>query len=129
MRPYRRITPRALVLVVVLAALALSAALPLREYLAQRSAIGEQRQQQAAAQIRVDDLDAERARLHDPAYVAAQARRRLQYVLPGETAYELIDPTPPPAASPTDPAGGSPWYSQLWGSVRRADRPAPAPTR
>jgi hypothetical protein len=107
-----------------------SAALPLREFLSQRGDIRRLEQSEAAARHRVAALEEQRARLSDPAYVAALARDRLHFVRPGETAYVVIAPTAP-AAAPKDAkraAGAAvgtngPWYSQLWGSVRSADRP------
>ncbi len=125
-----RVAVLGLVLVVVL----VSAALPLRDYLAQRSEIGKLQLQQQQAQARVVALEQERDRLQDPAYLAAEARRRLHFVLPGETAYVLLEPEPVPGAAP-GPTEGAPaeqapadaqaptWYTQLWGSVRAADRP------
>lgn len=56
-------------------------------------------QQREIAQLResvrqhreaVDTIDAERSRWKDPAYVRAQARDRLSYVLPGETQLSII---------------------------------------
>jgi hypothetical protein len=78
----------------------------------------------------VADLQEQKARLSDPDYVAALARDRLHFVRPGETAYVVIAPGAP-APAPKDarqaasaPIGPeAPWYSQLWGSVRSADRP------
>lgn len=122
------LTGRAAVLVLVIGALVVSAALPLRELLAQRSEISGVRTAQAATRERVSALEAERARLADPAYVASEARRRLQFVLPGETAYVIIRPTPAPGADSPVKAS-APWYSQLWGSVRAADAPPAAPAR
>ena len=110
----------------VIGALMVSAALPVREFLSQRGEIGQVRSDQAAMRQRVADLEAEKARLADPAYVASEARRRLQYVLPGETAYVVLGPTEPPAAAAAARAkAASPWYTQLWGSVREADAPPP----
>ena len=43
------------------------------------------------SQEAVDEIDAERAKWKDPVYVRAQARDRLFYVYPGETAYVVID--------------------------------------
>jgi cell division protein FtsB len=58
----------------------------------------EQRQQVADLQAQLDqknsDLDAlteQRARWNDPAYIRAQARDRLFYVMPGETSYLVIN--------------------------------------
>ncbi len=113
-------------LVLVVGALVVSAALPLRELIEQRGQIGEVRAAQAATRLRVADLEAEKARLADPAYVAAEARRRLHYVLPGETAYVVLQPTPAPQQQAPVRATG-PWYSQLWGSVQAADEPPSPP--
>ena len=127
-------TARALVLALVIGVVVLSAAIPLRGFLSQRGEIGELEQSQVRAQARVAELEAERARLQDPDYVAAEARRRLHFVRPGETAYVVLEPSPAPdatAATPERPGGAvgpeAPWYSQLWGSVQSADRPAPKP--
>ena len=125
------LTGRAAVLVLVLAALVVSAALPLRELIAQGGEIDELRADQSQAQARVAVLEAEKDRLGDPAYVAAEARRRLHFVLPGETSYVLILPSPSPGEEAAKDAPGvdAPWYSQVWGSVQAADaEPVPAPT-
>ena len=134
--PARRsgLTTRAAVLGLVVCALVVSAALPLREYLTQRSQIQRAQDELAAMRARVTALEKQKRLLEDPAYVKAQARTRLHYVMPGETAYVVLSPSP----SPVPGAGGrsgvtatgpeAPWYSQVWGSVRAADRPAPLPT-
>lgn len=115
----------------VVCALVVSAALPLREYLSQRSQISSTVGSQHAQQARVALAEQQIARWQDPAYVRSQARSRLHYVLPGETAYVLLTPGGTalpvgPAALPSATAPGpqSPWYSQIWGSVAAADRPA-----
>jgi cell division protein FtsB len=124
------LTTRAAVMGLVVCALLVSAALPLREFLGQRGDIRELEQQQAAANRRVAALEEQKARLEDPSYTAALARDRLHFVRPGETAYVVIAPSAAPvtptdarraASAPTGPE--APWYSQLWGSVRSADRP------
>jgi len=124
------LTTRAALLGLVVCALVVSAALPLREYLSQRADIRDLQQSQAAAKARVAALEQQQARLADPDYIAALARDRLHFVRPGEIAYVVIAPTAA-AAAPRDarraasaPVGPeAPWYSQLWGSVRSADRP------
>jgi len=121
-----QLTRRAVVLVLVLVALGVSAALPMKDYLSQRAQISALEQQREQTKSSVAALEDEKRRLQDPAYVAAEARRRLHFVLPGETAYVLVDPPPAvPEAGAEAPRGSqSPWYSQIWGSVREADRPA-----
>jgi len=131
-RPSRGgLTTRAAVLGLVVCALVVSAALPLREYLSQHGRISSAVAGQRAQQARVAVLEQQLARWQDPAYVRSQARSRLHYVLPGETAYVLLSPggtalPTGPAALPSATASGpqSPWYSQVWGSVVAADHPA-----
>ncbi len=97
-------------------------------YVRQQSALSELRAQVAAAQSRNDDLEADVKRWDDPAYVVAQARERLSFVLPGETPYRVVDPQTVPDATVTkgsaaaDPDAGTtrPWYTTVWGSVRTA---------
>lgn len=130
-RPARAgLTTRAAVLGLVVCALVVTAALPLREYLSQRGRISHSEAAQRAQRLRVEALDQQLQRWKDPAYVRAQARSRLHYVLPGETSYVVIGPGAAPspagtAAPGSRPTSGpaSPWYSQVWGSVRAADRP------
>jgi hypothetical protein len=118
----------------VICGLVVSAAIPLREYLTQRGQIASAAVAQSAQAARVAALEEQLRQLKDPAYVKAQARTRLHFVLPGETAYVVITPSAAPqptgrAALTGVTAAGpeAPWYSQLWGSVKAADRPAPSP--
>ena len=112
----------------VLCAIVVSAALPLREYLSQRSDIAAAVAAQAAQRGRVATFERQQGQLQDPAYVRSQARLRLHYVMPGETAYVVLGPSGAPGpVGPKgrgQPAAGSaaPWYAQLWGSVQAADR-------
>lgn len=116
----------------ILAVLVVSVALPLREYLSQRAEIAKLQDKQAQAQARVTALEQEQSRLQDPAYIAAEARRRLHFVLPGETAYVLISPPGAQEEAGKTAAGGgadgapgpaAPWYLEVWETVREADRP------
>lgn len=82
----------------------------------------------AAAQETVDDLTADVARWDDDAYVEAQARERLKYVYPGETAFSVIDPETVEGEAATEEATGEgdashpadTWYDALWKSVEEA---------
>jgi cell division protein FtsB len=72
----------------------------------------EQRQQIAELQASLDDqkqtvkdLKEQRARWDDPAYIKAQARDRLFYVMPGEYPYLIIDDVA--AADAADPKPAS----------------------
>jgi len=75
-------------------------------------------------------LEQQKAKLADPAYIAAQARERLGFVMPGEIPYQVQ--LPPTAAVPTQPgspvssaASNEPWYTSLWHTI--ADVPHGAP--
>jgi cell division protein FtsB len=122
------LTHRAAVLALVVTTLVLSAALPLREFLDQRSEIAQLQQDSASARERVAALEEARRQLDDPAHIAAEARRRLHMARPGEVGYVLLTPEPVPEVEPEEVTGGpdDPWWSQVWGSVQSADRP-PAP--
>ena len=119
------LTTRAAVLGLVLCALVVSAALPLREFLAQRGRIERLEQQQQAQRERVAVLEHQRRLLDDPAYTARLARERLHYVQPGETAYVVLGPETAdravPGRSGTEAADAAPWYTRLLGSVQDAD--------
>src|SRR5215468_6519939 len=76
---------RAVILALVVCALALSIAVPLRNYVSQRGELTEVQQQQQRLREQVDELERRKSELSDPAQTEAEARRRLRYVRPGET--------------------------------------------
>jgi cell division protein FtsB len=115
----------------VLGALLLAYAYPVRIYLQQQSRITALRASQAAQQARIDEKADEAAKWDDPAYQRAQAARTLQMVPPGATPY-FLGPAAPSASASSDPGTAAahptgPWYGQLWSSMQAADKPRPAP--
>lgn len=115
---------------IVLCIVVLTLAYPMREYLAQRSEISQLSQQQRAQRDQVKALEQRRRQWDDPAYVRVQARKRLQYVMPGDVGFVVIDPGGQPGARkggqpvtirPPESARNSAWYSRLWGTVQGAD--------
>lgn len=125
---------RAMVLGVVLL-VAFSMLFPtVRAYLGQRAELDSLAARVTAAEQQEELLAADLDRWGTDAYVAAQARERLAYVLPGETAYRVIDPevvvdepalegqVPGVASGPALPPGGAvaPWYATVWESVQLA---------
>ncbi|KIP52006.1 septum formation initiator family protein [Leucobacter komagatae] len=88
-------------------------------------------QQREIAQLResvrqhreaVESIDAERSRWKDPAYVRAQARDRLSYVLPGETQLSIISDVVLPVESQEETSADLTlvernWAKDLVGSV------------
>lgn len=120
-----RLTGRSAILAVVVCLLVLTLAYPVQKYLSQRSQIAQLEQAQAAQQKRIADLQQQKDRWNDPAYVRAQARQRLQYVLPGDTTFVVVGGAPPSsqsAAGTGEAAGSGPWYGKLAGSIAGADR-------
>src|SRR5262245_9356521 len=89
---WARLTGRAVVLILVLAALVMSLAFPIREYLAQRAAIATAEQREAMLKDRVQELQGEVQQWRDDEFVEQQARERLHYVYPGETGLVLLTP-------------------------------------
>jgi cell division protein FtsB len=129
-RPHR-FTGRATVLGLVLGALLLAYAYPVRIYLEQQSRIAALEASQAAQRQRISQLADESAKWDDPTFVASQATRTLQMVPPGSTVY-FVSRAAPTATASVDPDTGraratGPWYGQLWSSLRAADKPRPAP--
>ena len=130
-----RLTGRAAILVMVLAVLAVSYASSLRAYLEQRSHIGDLKTQIAERRASIEELEQEKQRWEDPAYVSAQARERFGYVKPGETPLVvLVDGEPLESeAELTDPDTVAPvpertWYDDAWDSMKIAgDPPTKAP--
>ena len=127
--PARRtsLTGRAAALALVFCLLAISLAYPLREYLAQRGDIGDYEAKVAAQEKRVADLQRARQRWNDPAYIKAQARDRLHFVMPGEIQYVVLEPDEAPAPPPEGgrsprPEPERPWFGDLWESVEVAGR-------
>ncbi len=123
-KPPRRggsITGRALILALVAVTLFLALSVPVRQWFAQRAEIAQLRADVEAARDRVADLQLEKLRWEDPAFVAAEARRRLHFVLPGEVGYVALGTEKTEEEIAAEAAGEQPWYSTLWGAVRTAD--------
>lgn len=101
-------------------------ALPLREYLAQRSEINSASQKMSEQQTKVNDLQHQVDQWQNEEYVRGQARERLHFMLPGEVGYKIIDPgnTENKLAerAPRTDGPSGPWYDRLWLSIRAAER-------
>jgi cell division protein FtsL len=117
-----RLTGRAAVLAVVICAIALSLAYPVREYMAQRGQIAQLVAQQQAVLAQVQALQEQHAKLADPAYIEQVARQQLDMCFPGAKCYIIEGGGQTPVtASPAHRAVVEPWYGKLWRSVRQAD--------
>jgi len=116
-----RLTGRAALLAVVICAIALSLAYPVREYIAQRQQIDQLLALQQANAAQVQALAEEDGRLTQTWYVEQQAEDELHMCFPQEQCYEVVSgrSAPPTASKPH--VAADPWYAALWQSVQRAD--------
>lgn len=115
---------RTAIIALVLSALALSYAYPVRTYLEQQDDISKLQESQGEQRDRIAALKQERAKWDDPDYVRTQARERLLLVKPGEELVIIIDDPKGAAAD----AGKKPkkhkqsWYKDLRDSFAEADK-------
>jgi cell division protein FtsB len=117
------LTGRAAILVLVLAALVVTLAIPLRAGMSQQAEIAALEADVAQSRERVESLRAELEDWEDPAFVIAQARSRLHFVFPGEVGYVVLGEDDRPIVPEEERAADqAPWYSRLWDSTLQADR-------
>jgi hypothetical protein len=103
----------------------------MRAYVQQRSHIQELKTLIAQREANIDELEREKRRWHDPAYLQAQARERFGYLMPGETSYVVLGEDGKPLESQTtltDPSTvttrtPTAWWTNQWKSVQLAGLP------
>jgi cell division protein FtsB len=126
-----RITSRAVILLLVLAVLAVSWASSFRAWFQQRAEMDALRAQIAETRADIDELEGEKKRWEDEAFVRQQARLRFGFVMPGEESFVALDENgdpigaveelPDPSEAPdTEPVA---WYETAWESVEAAGNP------
>ena len=119
---------RAIALIVMFLFLIVTTAIPLKNYLDQRSRINDLQSVQDSNRARIKELQNQVERWKDPAYVKAQARNRLHYVMPNEIGYIVLEADEAQAVvqNQTDQVGVRPvWYRTLWSSLHDAADTAP----
>ncbi|HXP21331.1 MAG TPA: septum formation initiator family protein [Streptosporangiaceae bacterium] len=128
-RPGRpHFTGRAAILAVVLCAIALSLAYPVREYIAERRQLDQLQVQGQHLSAQLKRLQSQQRQLTSPAYIERQARDNLHMCLPTQMCYVIIGPKA--AGKVVARRTAMPWYSRLWSSVQQADQqPDRAPKR
>lgn len=99
---------------------------PLNRYFGSRSALSGAAQQLHQDRQKLGVLKGQIALWGDPGFVQQQARQRLQYAMPGDTVYVVVDHGQRNDIDKTAGAGagaGRPnsWNAKLWDSVTRAD--------
>ena len=122
---------RAAILAAVFCVLTLTIAGPVRTYFAQRTEMDQLAASQAALRRQITDLQQKKGKLDDPAYIAAQARERLGFVMPGDIPFQVqLPPTaaasPQPGSDTAKPANNDPWYTSLWHTIADAPHLPPA---
>ncbi|MGV0793566.1 FtsB family cell division protein [Mycolicibacterium sp. XJ1819] len=127
---------RAAILAAVVCVLTLTIAGPVRTYFGQRTEMKQLKATEEQLRSQIAELEQQKAKLADPVFIAAQARERLGFVMPGEIPYQVQLPPGVGAGLPgtaTEEARAAnpdqPWYTALWHTI--ADEPhgiSPAPT-
>ena len=123
---------RAAILAAMVCVLTLTIAGPVRTYFAQRTEMKQLAASESALREQIADLEGQKARLADPVYIAAQARERLGFVMPGEIPYQVQLPQSATAPTPDGPRAGAarsgdPWYTSLWHTIADAPHGPPPP--
>ena len=123
-RPRRAVTGRALVLGTLVVLLIVLLASPLNRYFGSRGDLNAANSQLQRDKQQLTDLQKQYQQWSDPGFIQQQARKRLQYAMPGDTVYVVVDrgaksDIQKTEAAPTQEAAGS-WNARLWSSVEQA---------
>lgn len=113
--------------------LTVSYASSMRAYLQQRGHISELKAEIAQRSASIDNLELEKKRWNDDAFLEQQARERFNFVFPGETSYQVIDGGQTLGGGETlhdaDQVvrkAPTAWWDTAWQSVELAGNPAKA---
>jgi cell division protein FtsB len=117
---------RAAILAAVICVLTLTIAGPVRTYFAQRTEMKQLKAAEEQLRAQIGNLEEQKVKLADPVFIAAQARERLGFVMPGDIPYQVQLPAnaavpSPPGSEPATVKSGDPWYTSLWHTI--ADAP------
>ncbi|MGW0804179.1 FtsB family cell division protein [Nonomuraea sp. NPDC002799] len=118
-----QLTGRAAILAVVVCAIAMSLAYPVREYISLRRSISELRAEKARVEAEKQALLTRDRQSNDPNWIKKIAKERLHYCGPGEKCYVVMEPAQGKEETTVkQPAAVPPWYLTLWESVEAADK-------
>lgn len=122
--PARAFSGRMLALAVILAVVTVLLLPSVGTYMDQRAEIAQLQASIAEQQQQQSDLKTQIARWDDPAYVKAQARNRINLVMPGEKKYMVVGATGEDSAVEPQSVGDVrtdlPWVDSLWDTVVRS---------
>lgn len=120
-----QVTTRAIVLLSVILLLFASYTASFRAWWGARQEIQATKAERATLNAEIKQLEENKERFDDPAYIKQQARERFGWVMPGEVGYRVIGADgsvrgqvpvldePPEVRQPQ-------WYDKLWGTVETA---------
>jgi cell division protein FtsB len=117
------------VLVLVVAGLLVSYASSFRAYLDQRHHVTQLESSIATSRAAIAELQREKERWRDPAYVVAQARARFSFGFPGEIGFQVLDEDGKPLdhadslSDPTRPTEDPEWWQRTLDSLDAAGNP------
>jgi cell division protein FtsB len=124
-RPRRAVTGRAIVLGALVVVLLVVLASPLNRYFNSRSDLSGAAQQLHNDKQQLRELNRQYKQWSDPGFIQQQARQRLQYAMPGDTVYVVVDrgaksDIQKTESAPTDQQAAGSWNTRLWSSVEQA---------
>ena len=103
----------------------LTAVIPFRQILEQQARVDSLSSELSSINLENDLLSAEVVALNTPGEIERLARENLGYVMPGETAYVVLEPeenlTPAAPASSAVEKADVPWYLAIWNFFTGAD--------
>ncbi|MGB9011331.1 MAG: septum formation initiator family protein, partial [Aeromicrobium sp.] len=123
-----QITTRAVLLLSVVVLLIGSYTATFRAWWSARQDIAASQAERTQLKGQIADLEDQKKRFNDPAYIQQQARERFGWVMPGEVGYRVIGSDGevrgevPTLDAPTEVTTDQ-WYDKLWGSVKTAGSP------
>ena len=114
------------VLALVVAGMALiTAVIPFRQILDQQARVDSVSAELARVNTENEMLSGEVEALNTPEEIERLARQNLGYVMPGETAYVVLEPDPSTTATTAQPLieqeDDLPWYRAIWNFFTGAD--------
>jgi cell division protein FtsB len=117
---------RAAILAAVVCVLTLTIAGPVRTYFSQRTEMKQLKATEEQLRAQIAGLAEQKVKLADPVFIAAQARERLGFVMPGDIPYQVQLPANAavsggPNGEPATAKRDEPWYTSLWHTI--ADAP------
>lgn len=113
-------------LFLLLAVGVLTLAMPVQQLINQQARIDILTAQLAVNKQNIAELQKLVDRWSDPAYVRAQARERLHFVMPDQVGYIVLEPEQVPAVAKIvdTPVSNDPWYRVVLQSMRGAAQTA-----